>query len=78
MLDQIKQIMADILGLDARAIDGATSKERTSSWDSMNHVSLVLALEQEFGVLFEPADIEAMTSCNAVLEVLEKKLASPK
>jgi acyl carrier protein len=43
-------------------------------WDSGNHISLVLALEEEFGVSFEVSEIEAMTSFVDVVSTLEHKL----
>ncbi len=73
MQEQIKQIMADILDLDPSSIDGSTAKDNTASWDSLNHISLVLALEQEFAVAFDPSEMESMISFENILRVLEKK-----
>jgi acyl carrier protein len=74
MQEQVKQIMADILNLDLPFIGGSTTKEATSSWDSLNHISLALALEQEFRVTLDPSDIESMTSFENIIRVLERKL----
>jgi acyl carrier protein len=43
-------------------------------WDSGNHISLVLALEEEFGVSFEVSEIETMTSFADIVSTLENKL----
>jgi acyl carrier protein len=71
---KIKQIMADVLDLDAKSIDEATGKDQTASWDSLNHINLVLALEQEFQVSFDVNEIESMLSYKDILEVLDRKL----
>lgn len=74
MQEQIRQIMADILDLDPHTIDGSTTKDNTASWDSLNHINLVVALEQEFSVSFDLAEIESMLSFDDVVQTLERKL----
>ena len=73
MEQQVKQVMADVLNLDPATINGSTSRDRTASWDSLNHINLVVALEQEFQVSFEVSEIEAMLSYMDILEILEQK-----
>jgi acyl carrier protein len=71
--EQVKQVMADILAIDANSIDGSTRKDGTASWDSLNHINLIVALEQEFNVSFEVSEIESMMSFSDILETLERK-----
>jgi acyl carrier protein len=72
--DTVKRIMADILEVDERSINDDTEMGVVEQWDSGNHISLVLALEEEFGVSFEVSEIEAMTSFPDVVSTLERKL----
>jgi len=74
MEEQIKQIMADVLDLEAESIDEATSQDNTPNWDSLNHINLIIAVEQEFDLTFTPEEIELMTSFGVVVETLENKL----
>jgi acyl carrier protein len=71
---QVKQVMADILGVDRDSIDVSTAKDSTASWDSLNHINLIVALEQEFQVSFDVTEIESMLSFSDILETLERKL----
>jgi acyl carrier protein len=71
--EQVKQVMADILAIDANSVDGSTTKDGTASWDSLNHINLIVALEQEFNVSFEVSEIESMMSFSDILETLERK-----
>ena len=72
--DTVRRIMADILAIEERWIDSTLEMGMVEQWDSGNHVSLVLALEEEFGVSFEVSEIEAMTSFAEVVSMLERKL----
>jgi len=71
---QVKQVIADILGVDPDSVDVSTAKDSTASWDSLNHINLVVALEQEFQVSFDVTEIESMLSFSDILETLERKL----
>lgn len=67
---KIKQIMADIFHLDPKQIDEQTTMDNTQDWDSANHLSLVLALEEEFSISFDVVEIETMTSFFDVIQAV--------
>ena len=70
----VKQIMADVLDLSPQSVGESTRLTQVASWDSLNHIHLVLALEQEFQVSFEIGEIEAMVSYVDIVQVLHRKL----
>jgi len=70
---KVKAIMADIFHLDASAIDEQTAMDNTQAWDSANHISLVLALEEEFSIAFDVAEIESMTSFFDVVQAVSAR-----
>jgi len=74
MEEQIRQILADVLGLDATTIDGSTSTDNTESWDSLAHINIVSALEQEYGITLDIDEIESMQSLYDIMEILDRKL----
>lgn len=76
MEERLKILVADILDVDPESIDGSTTRDNTESWDSLNHINLVTALEQQFGVSFEVSEIESMSSFDDILQLMEVKLAS--
>jgi acyl carrier protein len=74
--ERLKILVADILDVDPESIDGSTTRDNTESWDSLNHINLVTALEQQFGVSFDVSEIESMSSFDDILQLMEVKLAS--
>ncbi|HRZ05517.1 MAG TPA: acyl carrier protein [Candidatus Competibacteraceae bacterium] len=70
----IKQVMSDILNLSPDSITDDTSVDNTESWDSANHIQLVIALEEEFSISFDPSEFEAMLSYLDVLQMVQSKL----
>ena len=45
-----------------------------ASWDSYKHIEIIMSLEQQFNVSFEPQDIPLLTSKKAILEKLSSLL----
>ena len=74
MEERLKEVIGDVLDLDPGSIDASTTKDTTDSWDSLNHINLVVALEQEFQVSFDVAEIESMQTFTDILDTLEKKI----
>jgi len=66
MSDAIKQVMAQILQIDAACIDETTSTDSVERWDSLKHMQLVLALEDEFGIQFPDEMIPDLLSYAAL------------
>jgi acyl carrier protein len=66
MNDQLLQILADTLGVDASTLNEETSMENTPAWDSVAHLNLVLSLEQAFGQRFSTDEFMQMQSVAAI------------
>ena len=76
MLDEntLKQVMATLLTLDITAIDSEASMDTIPNWDSLRHMNLVLALEEEFKVSIPDEDAGNITSYKIIKLVLEELL----
>ncbi len=75
-LEQVQAIASDIFGVPAARITADSSPETIETWDSMQHLNLVLAIEEKFGVQLLPEEIEGMKSVGAAATMVEKKLQS--
>jgi acyl carrier protein len=71
-LQQVRSIASDIFGVSADEITAESSPETIENWESMQHLNLVLAIEEKFGVQLEPEDIERMKNIGAVAALVEK------
>ncbi len=48
--ERIKNVMSIIFELPVGDIDDDASPDSIATWDSLRHLNLILALEEEFGV----------------------------
>jgi acyl carrier protein len=50
--NKLKQVLADVFKIDIQSINDDTSVDNVEKWDSLNHLNLVLALEEAFDISF--------------------------
>ena len=73
MNSNLQAVFADVLGLEEGEVNEELTPETVELWDSLNHLRLITALEEEFGCKFSMAEIEdMMKSVGRVREVLER------
>jgi acyl carrier protein len=75
---RILQIFSDVLGPDSGPISLDSTPETVSTWDSLQHLNLILAFEEEFGIQFMPEEIETLSSPGKCVEVVVEKLGGNK
>jgi len=73
--DRVQNICADVFALSIEQITPESSPQTISTWDSLQHLNLVLAIEQEFGTQFAPEEIEQMLSVQHIIDLLAAKLS---
>ena len=74
VFDQIRTIASDLFAIPIGQITAASSPENIESWDSVQHLNLVLALEEKFQMQLAPEEIEQMKNIGEVTKVVESKL----
>lgn len=72
--ERVQRTFADIFGVPLESIRPDSSPETIETWDSLQHLNLVLALEQEFQVQFTPEEIETLISPEKVSALVGEKL----
>ena len=72
MRDRIKQVIKDTFKLTDVPDD--ISQETCEKWDSLHHLDLIVSLELEFDISFEPEDIGSMRSLDEVEEIISKQI----
>lgn len=72
-LDRVRGIFADVFQVPLESVRPDSSPDTIPNWDSLQHLNLVLALEQEFNVQFSPEEIEQLLSAELVVALLEEK-----
>lgn len=70
--DNLKQVLADVFGIDPKTINEATSVDTVKAWDSLKHLNLVLALEEKFKVSLTEEETVQILSYPLIKVVLKE------
>lgn len=73
MENKIKNVMSIVFGIDSSEINNETSPDSIDKWDSLSHMNLIVALEEEFNIEFEVEEISELMNIKSILEIISKK-----
>lgn len=74
MTDQLRALVADILGMEANDVVAESGPGTTATWDSLAHLSIITAVEQHFDVRFSMVDIRSIDSFGSLAKALADRL----
>jgi len=74
VFEQVRSIASDLLGTPANRISADSSPENIEAWDSVQHLNLVLALEEKFNLQLSPEEMDQMKNIGTIAKLIEGKL----
>jgi acyl carrier protein len=74
VFEQVRTIASDIFSVPLARIQTDSTPETIESWDSIQHLNLVLTLEEKFNVQLSPEEIEQMRDIGQITKLIEAKL----
>jgi acyl carrier protein len=72
MEDKIKSVMASVFDISESDIHEDASPDTIEAWDSLHHMNLIVALEEEFDVTFTEEDISNLLNYRLIKLTLEE------
>ena len=73
---RLKQIVADVLEVEPGSIGPDFSMDTVEQWDSLRHLTLVLAIEEGFNVSLPDEEAANITSWPLIRLVVEEQVAA--
>lgn len=72
MEDKIIEIISSVSKIDKNEL--AEKKDAEKLWESITHVEVVVALEEEFDIMFEQDEIADMTTVSKIIDLVNSKV----
>jgi acyl carrier protein len=66
----LAEVMKNVLDIDSVTEDD--SMKTIESWDSLRHLNLIMALEEHFGISFDPEEIPELNSVRTISAAISK------
>ncbi|MBL7074389.1 acyl carrier protein [candidate division KSB1 bacterium] len=73
MEQKLKRIMSTLFDVKEDEIRDESSIENIDEWDSLKHINLILAIEEEFGISTDEDQMAEMISFAKIMHVLTDK-----
>lgn len=74
METKIRNVMSSIFDVELDQINDTTTQGDLEHWDSMGHMNLVVALEEEFEIVFDEEEIIEMMNFKLICIIVSEKL----
>ena len=76
ILERLTFIIRSTLDNDNIVLSRATTAADVEEWDSVAHVRIMVAVEQEFGIMFDTDELSDIENVGALIDLVQTKLAA--
>ncbi len=73
---QLTPIFHDLFDDPSLVLTPGLTAASVPDWDSFNHINLIVAVEQRFGIKFQTAELESMHTVGHLANLIETRLAA--
>lgn len=70
--EKLKKVMSIVLEVPETDISESSSPETIENWDSLRHLSLILAIEEEFNIIIPTEKIAEISNFFSLIQIVEK------
>lgn len=74
VLTKTTDIVKDVLELDELTLTEATTAAEVEDWDSIMHVEIIVAIEEEFNIKFSTLEIEKFDTVGDIVGLITEKV----
>ncbi len=72
---KLNEVFRDVFEDDDITVNDQTTADDIDDWDSLEHINLINAIEQEFGIKFNMGQIVSMKNVGEMVTIIESKLS---
>jgi acyl carrier protein len=73
MENRIKKVMSNVFNINVDSINNESSPDNIENWDSLKHMNLIVALEEEFRIEFDDEEVVDSMNYALILNILSSK-----
>ena len=72
--EKLNDVYRDVFDDDSITVNDATTSADIDGWDSLEHINLISAVEQEFGIHFGMGQIVSMKNVGEMVDIIASKV----
>ena len=74
MRERVQNVFRDVFEDPLLLLTEKTAAADIPTWDSLTHITLIVTLEEEFGIQFTSMEVTSMSCVGDLFTLLEKKV----
>lgn len=73
IFESLTEVFRQVFDDENLTISETTTAKDVAEWDSLHHITLIVAIEAEFGIKFKSSEYEEMANVGALVDLIAKK-----
>jgi len=74
VFQKLNSVFQDVFDDDTIVVCDETTAADIEDWDSLEHINLMVAIEKEFGMRFNMAEVTGLKNVGEMVDVILKRL----
>ncbi len=74
LFEQLNEVFQDVFDDDSITVNETTTANDIDDWDSLEHINLINAVEQKFGIKFDMGQIVTMKNVGEMANIIASQL----
>ena len=74
VFEKLNEVFRDVFEDDEITVEDSTTAADVDGWDSLEHINLINAIEQEFDIKFNMGQIVSMKNVGEMADIIISKL----
>ena len=71
--DRLNEVFRDVFDDDEITVNEDTTADDIEDWDSLEHINLISAVEDEFGIRFKMGEVSSMKNVGEMVEIIKTR-----
>ena len=73
IIPRLNEVFRDVFGDDSISVTPSTTSVDIDDWDSIEHINLVDAVENEFGMRFKMREVSGMKNVGEMIAIISER-----
>ncbi len=74
IMEQLTAVFRDVFDDEDIVLTATTTAEDIEDWDSIEHISLIAAVESTFGMRFQMKEVSCMRNVGEMAEIIQSRI----
>ena len=74
VFERLNKVFQDVFDDESIVVNDETTSADIEDWDSLEHINLVVAIEQEFGIKFNMSEVTTMKNVGEMVTIILSRI----